>query len=147
MFRTKASFFFRCYRNCEGFHTDEAQYHASGRPFRLFWVDAGKYDIALQNSHATVAILKRQESTLRSVRAAVFTPGTTGELTEPVRATALSSVLNTMKLPHAGDPRGLEAIPDGKATAIDGAAPKRIAVKVALIASHLCEGRGYARLL
>lgn len=29
----------------------------SGKPFRLFWV-AGKYDIALQNSHATVAVLK-----------------------------------------------------------------------------------------
>jgi hypothetical protein len=27
-----------------------------GVPF-LFWVDAGKYDIALQNSHATVAVL------------------------------------------------------------------------------------------
>ena len=38
--------------------TDVAQYRASGKPFRLFWVDAGKYDIALQNSHATVAVLK-----------------------------------------------------------------------------------------
>jgi len=35
-----------------------AQYRASGKPFRLFWVDAGKYDIALQNSQATVAVLK-----------------------------------------------------------------------------------------
>ena len=38
--------------------TDVAQYRASGKPFRLFWVDAGKYDIALQNSHATVEALK-----------------------------------------------------------------------------------------
>jgi len=39
--------------------TDVAQYRASGQQFRLFWVDAGKYDIALQNSHATVAVLKK----------------------------------------------------------------------------------------
>jgi len=39
--------------------TDVAQYRASGKPFRLFWVDAGKYDIALQNSHATVALLNK----------------------------------------------------------------------------------------
>jgi enterochelin esterase-like enzyme len=39
--------------------TTVAQYRASGKPFRLFWVDAGKYDIALQNSHSTVAILKK----------------------------------------------------------------------------------------
>ena len=39
--------------------TDVAQYHASGKPFRLFWVNAGQYDIALQNSDATVAILKK----------------------------------------------------------------------------------------
>jgi enterochelin esterase-like enzyme len=39
--------------------TDVAQYRASGKQFRLFWVDAGKYDIALQNSHATVAVLKK----------------------------------------------------------------------------------------
>jgi len=39
--------------------TDIAQYRASGKPFRLFWVDAGKYDIALQNSHATVALLNK----------------------------------------------------------------------------------------
>ena len=38
---------------------DVAQYRASGKQFRLFWVDAGKYDIALQNSHATVAVLKK----------------------------------------------------------------------------------------
>jgi enterochelin esterase-like enzyme len=38
--------------------TDVAQFRKSGRPFRLFWVDAGKYDIALNNSHATVAVLK-----------------------------------------------------------------------------------------
>jgi enterochelin esterase family protein len=39
--------------------TDVAQYRASGKPFRLFWVDAGKYDIALQNSHATVTLLNK----------------------------------------------------------------------------------------
>lgn len=39
--------------------TDIAQYRASGKPFRLFWVDAGKYDIALENSHATVALLNK----------------------------------------------------------------------------------------
>jgi len=39
--------------------TDLAQYRTSGKPFRLFWVDAGKYDIALQNSHATVALLNK----------------------------------------------------------------------------------------
>ncbi len=39
--------------------TDIAQYRASGKPFRLFWVDAGKYDIALENSHATVALLQK----------------------------------------------------------------------------------------
>lgn len=39
--------------------TDVAQYRASGKSFRLFWVDAGKYDIALDNSHATVAVLKK----------------------------------------------------------------------------------------
>ena len=39
--------------------TDVAQFRASGKPFRLFWVDAGKYDIALENSRATVAVLKK----------------------------------------------------------------------------------------
>jgi enterochelin esterase-like enzyme len=39
--------------------TDVAQFRASGKAFRLFWVDAGQYDIALQNSDATVAILKK----------------------------------------------------------------------------------------
>ena len=38
--------------------TDVAQYRASRKQFRLFWVNAGKYDIALQNSHATVAVLR-----------------------------------------------------------------------------------------
>jgi enterochelin esterase family protein len=38
---------------------DVAQYHASGKPFRLFWVNSGQYDIALQNSDATVAILQK----------------------------------------------------------------------------------------
>lgn len=40
-------------------NTDLAQYRSSGKPFRLFWVDAGKYDIALSNSHATVALLNK----------------------------------------------------------------------------------------
>jgi enterochelin esterase family protein len=35
------------------------QYRASGKPFHLFWVSAGKYDIALENSRATVAILDK----------------------------------------------------------------------------------------
>ncbi|HEY3706759.1 MAG TPA: alpha/beta hydrolase-fold protein [Terracidiphilus sp.] len=39
--------------------TDLAQYRASRKTFRLFWVDAGKYDIALQNSHATVDALMK----------------------------------------------------------------------------------------
>jgi len=39
--------------------TDVARYRSSGKQFRLFWVAAGKYDIALQNSHATVALLKQ----------------------------------------------------------------------------------------
>ncbi len=39
--------------------TDVKLFHASGKPFRLFWVDAGQYDIALQNSIATVAILSK----------------------------------------------------------------------------------------
>jgi len=39
--------------------TDVAQYTASGQKFRLFWIAAGKYDIALQNSHATEEVLKK----------------------------------------------------------------------------------------
>ena len=39
--------------------TDLAQYHSSGKPFKLYWVGAGKYDIALQNSNATVALLNK----------------------------------------------------------------------------------------
>ena len=39
--------------------TDVTKYRASGKLFRLFWVDAGKYDIALQNSRATIAVLKK----------------------------------------------------------------------------------------
>ena len=39
--------------------TDVAQYRTSGKTFHLFWVNAGRYDIALQNSDATVAILKK----------------------------------------------------------------------------------------
>jgi len=39
--------------------TDLAQYRTSGKPFELYWVGAGKYDIALQNSGATVALLNK----------------------------------------------------------------------------------------
>ncbi len=39
--------------------TDLAQYRNSGMPFKLYWVGAGKYDIALQNSGATVALLNK----------------------------------------------------------------------------------------
>lgn len=39
--------------------TDLAQYRSSGKPFKLYWVAAGKYDIALQNSNATVALLNK----------------------------------------------------------------------------------------
>jgi enterochelin esterase family protein len=39
--------------------TTVAGYRAGGKPFRLFWVDAGKYDIALTNSRATMAVLKK----------------------------------------------------------------------------------------
>jgi enterochelin esterase-like enzyme len=39
--------------------TDLAQYRSSGKPYKLFWVGAGKYDIALENSNATVALLNK----------------------------------------------------------------------------------------
>jgi len=39
--------------------TDVAQYRTSGKPYHLFWVNAGQYDIALQNSDATVTIRKK----------------------------------------------------------------------------------------
>lgn len=39
--------------------TDVKQFRTSGKPFLLFWVNAGQYDIALQNSDATVAILRK----------------------------------------------------------------------------------------
>ena len=39
--------------------TDVKQFRASGKPFLLFWVNAGQYDIARQNSDATVAILRK----------------------------------------------------------------------------------------
>jgi enterochelin esterase-like enzyme len=39
--------------------TDLAQYRSSGKPFRLYWVGVGKYDIALDNCHATVALLNK----------------------------------------------------------------------------------------
>lgn len=39
--------------------TDLAQYKASGRPFKLYWVGVGKYDIANANSAATVQLLRK----------------------------------------------------------------------------------------
>lgn len=39
--------------------TDVKQFRSSGKPFLLFWVSAGQYDIALQNSNSTVAILRK----------------------------------------------------------------------------------------
>ena len=39
--------------------TDLAKYHASGKPFRLFWVGIGQNDFFLQSSHATVALLNK----------------------------------------------------------------------------------------
>jgi len=39
--------------------TDLAQYKASGKPFKLYWVGVGKYDIAKANSDTAVALLKK----------------------------------------------------------------------------------------
>jgi enterochelin esterase family protein len=39
--------------------TDLAQYRTTGQPFRLYWVGVGKYDIALDNSRASVALLNK----------------------------------------------------------------------------------------
>ncbi len=39
--------------------TDIAQYRSAGKPFNLFWVSAGKYDIARDNSDASVALLNK----------------------------------------------------------------------------------------
>ncbi len=39
--------------------TDIAAFHSSGKPFSLFWVDSGKYDIAHDNSNASVALLNK----------------------------------------------------------------------------------------
>ncbi len=39
--------------------TDFAQYAASGKPFKLYWVGVGKYDIANANSAASVDLLKK----------------------------------------------------------------------------------------
>lgn len=39
--------------------TDIAQWRSSGKPFKLYWVGAGEYDIALANSRATVALLNK----------------------------------------------------------------------------------------
>ncbi len=36
-----------------------ANYRASGKPFRLFWVGVGKSDFLLQTSRATVALLNK----------------------------------------------------------------------------------------
>ena len=39
--------------------TELAPYQASGKPFKLYWVNAGKLDIAAANSAATVELLKK----------------------------------------------------------------------------------------
>lgn len=39
--------------------TDLARYKANGLPFKLYWVGAGKYDIANANSAASVELLKK----------------------------------------------------------------------------------------
>jgi enterochelin esterase family protein len=39
--------------------TDLAQYKASGKPFKLYWVGVGKLDIANTNSKASVELLKK----------------------------------------------------------------------------------------
>jgi enterochelin esterase family protein len=39
--------------------TTLAQYKASGKPYKLYWVGVGKYDIAKANSEATVELLRR----------------------------------------------------------------------------------------
>ena len=38
---------------------DLAQYKTSGKPYKLYWVGVGKFDIANANSAATVELLKR----------------------------------------------------------------------------------------
>jgi enterochelin esterase family protein len=39
--------------------TDLAQYKASGMPFKLYWVGAGRLDIAHDNSQVTVDLLRK----------------------------------------------------------------------------------------
>jgi enterochelin esterase-like enzyme len=39
--------------------TDLAQYRSSGKPFSLYWVGVGKYDIALDNCRASVSLLNK----------------------------------------------------------------------------------------
>jgi enterochelin esterase family protein len=39
--------------------TDLSQYKTSGRPFKLYWVRVGKFDIANANSAATVTLLRK----------------------------------------------------------------------------------------
>ena len=39
--------------------TDLAQYKANGKPYKLYWVGVGKYDIANTNSAASVELLKK----------------------------------------------------------------------------------------
>lgn len=40
-------------------NTDLTQYKANGKPYKLYWVGAGKYDIANANSGVTVELLKK----------------------------------------------------------------------------------------
>jgi enterochelin esterase-like enzyme len=52
--------------------TDVQQFRTSGKPFRLFWVNAGQYDIALQNSDHTVAILRKAGITVEQHQSGGF---------------------------------------------------------------------------
>jgi enterochelin esterase family protein len=44
--------------------TDFAEYKANGKPFKLYWVGVGRYDIANANSAASVLLLKNHGITL-----------------------------------------------------------------------------------
>ena len=70
-----------------------AKYRASCKPFRLFWVDVGKYDIALQNSHATVAVLKDAGVSCRGTTRAVGFPrmAELERLSGPVLSTSIQA--------------------------------------------------------
>ena len=52
--------------------TDAQQFRTSGKPFRLFWVNAGQYDIALQNSNHSVVILRKAGITVEQHQSGGF---------------------------------------------------------------------------